>query len=277
MVREVLLLWCLQALVTPGDGLVDSSFRFGMRQMGSIAGTTLIRMLKLDSGIESSAVDIEQPSTFHVLGTKVGDGLPGYLAAVLLTFALVHVPPVSPCWATEPAIGWDSATQRLKACSVKSNCVSSNFNEPPNRYISPLRTVAGRQVAFDRAVKDLTSNSNKASFSVIEVRPKDFYIHLSTPGTSPGSLDDIEITFTDDDIANVRCEARTTLPPPPFCLQKNCINGNMDQRRRIEAVSSTVLGLPPVDFQRMKEESKWSPIFFNSDRVPDMVDYDDFE
>lgn len=100
--------------------------------------------------------------------------------------------------------------------------------------------------------------------------PQDFYIHLTTPGTAPGSLDDLELIFpADGDIVNIRCEARVTLPPPPFCIRKNCINGNIDQRRRVEELGLGI-GLPPADEREMKEEAKWTPIFFNSDRVPGM-------
>uniref|UniRef100_A0A6T8H401 Uncharacterized protein n=1 Tax=Proboscia inermis TaxID=420281 RepID=A0A6T8H401_9STRA len=180
--------------------------------------------------------------------------------------------------------GYDVVTQRLKSCPAKSNCVSSTYMEPPNRYVSPLE-ITDREIAFERAVRDVTTNSNVGNqnqntkvlpFAVADIVPKNYYIHLTTPGTAPGSLDDIELVFTDGDIVNVRCEARVTLPPPPFCIQKNCINGNMDQRRRLEGVSSAVLGLQGADQQRMMDTAKWSPIFFNSDRVPTGVEYDDF-
>eukprot|EP00978_Attheya_sp_CCMP212_P048365 scaffold510312_cov55-Attheya_sp.AAC.2 len=145
--------------------------------------------------------------------------------------------------------------------------------EPPNRYMSPLLIVNDRDVLFQRAVRDLNRNENSYSQKVTEFVPKDFYIHLTVPGTAPNSLDDIELLYTDGGIVNVRCEARVTLPPPPFCIKKNCINGNMDQRRRVEQVAQ-ILGLPPAD-QKQMEGAKWTPIFFNSDRVPDMLDYDD--
>ena len=123
------------------------------------------------------------------------------------------------------------------------------------------------------------------------------YIHVTVPGTAPNSLDDIELFFTVDDSAdnlvfgglettgstpatttatlvNIRCEARVTLPPRPFCVRTNCINGNMDQRDRLAHVQS-VLGLPAADESRMKEQAKWTPIFFNSDKVPSWDDEED--
>eukprot|EP00587_Corethron_hystrix_P012603 CAMPEP_0113302370 /NCGR_PEP_ID=MMETSP0010_2-20120614/3211_1 /TAXON_ID=216773 ORGANISM="Corethron hystrix, Strain 308" /NCGR_SAMPLE_ID=MMETSP0010_2 /ASSEMBLY_ACC=CAM_ASM_000155 /LENGTH=185 /DNA_ID=CAMNT_0000156149 /DNA_START=319 /DNA_END=876 /DNA_ORIENTATION=+ /assembly_acc=CAM_ASM_000155 len=167
---------------------------------------------------------------------------------------------------------------RLKPCSKNSNCVSSNYLEPPNRYVSPLKILNDRDVAFQRAVRDLQKNGSDGaapSVAVLEIDAKKYYIHLAVPGTSLGSLDDLELVFPPDaGIVNVRCEARVTLPPPPFCVKKNCINGNMDQRRRVEALGVRVLGLPPAD-QRQMMDAKWTPIFFNSDKVPDMVDYYD--
>ena len=164
-----------------------------------------------------------------------------------------------------------SKVVRLKSCSPTSNCVSSNYLEPPNRYVSPLKIVNDRDIAFQRAVREL--QKREGDFTIAEVIAKDYYIHLTTPSKTPGSYDDIELAFPDNgDIVNMRCEARVTLPPPPFCVKKNCINGNMDQRKRLEDLTY-ILGLPPAD-QKQMQGAKWTPIFFNSDRVPGF--YDDY-
>lgn len=169
--------------------------------------------------------------------------------------------------------------------------MSSNYAEPPNSYVAPFSIAGGddRSAAFQRVVDDVSPTSpagvgtgagttgarrlltsRLSTVRVAEVIPTDFYIHLTTPGTAPGSLDDLELVFPEDgSIVNVRCDARVVLPPPPFCIRKNCINGNMDQRRRVEELSLG-LGLSPVDQREMREEAKWTPIFFHSDRVPDM-------
>jgi len=151
----------------------------------------------------------------------------------------------------------------LKSCEPQSNCVSSNYKEPPNRYVSPLKIVNDRDVAFQRAVRDLKEANHDVS--IVEIAPKDYFIHVTVPGTAPNSLDDIELKFLEG-IINVRCESRVTLPPPPFCIQKNCINGNMDQRTRISRIAYA-LGLPPSDREQM-QGAVWTPIFLNSDRVP---------
>ena len=96
-------------------------------------------------------------------------------------------------------------------------------------------------------------------------------MHLTVPGTAPASVDDIELQFAEG-VVNVRCEARVTLPPPPFCVKKNCINGNMDQRSRVERMGLR-LGLPTSHAEAM-QGAKWTPIFFNSDRVPGFDDDD---
>ena len=116
---------------------------------------------------------------------------------------------------------------------------------------------------------------------VVEIRPRETYIHMTVPGTSVGSLDDVEILFAGENnknneeedegiLVHLRCQARVTLPPPPFCLKKNCINGNMDQRTRVDAIAR-ILGLPSADQEAM-QSAKWTPIFFNSDRVPGFDD-----
>eukprot|EP00543_Licmophora_paradoxa_P012090 CAMPEP_0202464268 /NCGR_PEP_ID=MMETSP1360-20130828/61411_1 /ASSEMBLY_ACC=CAM_ASM_000848 /TAXON_ID=515479 /ORGANISM="Licmophora paradoxa, Strain CCMP2313" /LENGTH=199 /DNA_ID=CAMNT_0049087517 /DNA_START=32 /DNA_END=631 /DNA_ORIENTATION=- len=181
-----------------------------------------------------------------------------------------------PCFG---ATGYDPNQVRLKSCEPNTNCVSSGFNEPPNRYLSPLRIVNDREEAFRRAIRDITAEASKnsASIQIVEVLPRDFYIHLTVPGTAPASFDDVELLFRDDGIVNLRGEARVTLPPPPFCIKKNCINGNMDQRERIEKIAR-LLGLPPADQAQMQKGAKWTPIFFNSDRVPGFYDdYDDYD
>lgn len=158
---------------------------------------------------------------------------------------------------------------RLNACDTNSNCVSSNYREPPNRYISSFKIVNQPEVAFQRAVRDLKLQ-NSEGISIVDIVPSANYIHLTVPGTAPSSLDDIDLVFTNDNIVNVRCQARVTLPPPPFCIRKNCINGNMDQRSRIEKLGY-VLGLPSADRDEM-QGAKWTPIFLNSDRVPGFDD-----
>lgn len=164
----------------------------------------------------------------------------------------------------------ETAVGRLQPCPYESNCVSSNYLEPPNRYVSPLTTFRDRETGFSRAVRDLKNADSTAK--VVEILPRQYYIHATVPGTAKGSLDDVEILFSSDGdtndggIVHLRCQARVTLPPPPFCLKKNCINGNMDQRTRIDSIART-LGLPAADQERM-QSAKWTPIFFNSDRVP---------
>lgn len=209
----------------------------------------------------------------------------------------VAAPPVSLGLAVSPSTNDDegidasfnsNSIARLKACPAESNCVSSNYGEPPNRYFSPLSTFRDSETAFARAVQDLRAaeaSSSSTKIKVVEVLPRQRYLHLTVPGTAAGSLDDIEIVFAGNDsdgskdnasgnannIVHLKCVARVTLPPPPFCLQKNCINGNMDQRRRLDGVSQ-ILGLPSADQYPMQQSAKWSPIFFNADKVPGFDD-----
>ena len=181
-----------------------------------------------------------------------------------------------PSWASdEYYYGPINNNVPLASCSAESNCVSSNYLEPPNRYISPLKLVKDRDIAFRQAVRDISAAGKDATsqmINLVKVDPNNYYIHLAVPGTALHSEDDIELVFTADGTVNLKCQAQVTLPPPPFCLKKNCINGNMDQRLRLESISRNTLGLPFVDDDLMKEDSKWTPIFFNSDRVPHFDD-----
>ena len=138
-----------------------------------------------------------------------------------------------------------SPPPQLRSCAQDTNCVLSYYLELPNCYISPLLSRQWPKVSFQQALRDL---SQYKQAKVIEsIVPKDgarefYYIHMALPGTAPNSLDDIELFFERDDsnvnynsnddttatIVNLRCQARVTLPPPPFCVRRNCINGNMD-------------------------------------------------
>jgi uncharacterized protein (DUF1499 family) len=203
-------------------------------------------------------------------------GLQATARAAMATITLVAVQLGHPLGESGAKVGYVPSSDinqipRLRSCEPNTNCVSSGYLEPPNRYMSPLRTLSDKETAYRRAVRDLSTLNEK-----VEAISKDSYLHIEVPGTAPGSFDDVELLFTDKGIVNLRCEARVTLPPPPFCLKKNCINGNMDQRTRVEEISR-VLGLPSADSERMKETAKWTPIFFNSDRVPDMLEYDDYQ
>ena len=184
-------------------------------------------------------------------------------AAAFISLLLLSDPQIQ-------VIDTPTVQRRLEICNSQSNCVSSNYREPPNRYISPFRILNEPDVAFQRAVRDLKNNNGGDSATIVEIAPKENYIHLTVPGTSPSSLDDIELIFSPE-VVNVKCEARVTLPPPPFCIKKNCINGNMDQRSRVERLGR-LLGLPPNDVEEMRDEAKWTPIFLNSDKVPGFDD-----
>uniref|UniRef100_A0A7S4J6Z4 Uncharacterized protein n=1 Tax=Odontella aurita TaxID=265563 RepID=A0A7S4J6Z4_9STRA len=212
-------------------------------------------------------------------------------SAVLQGTGVTSPPPCGAATGYVPSDPSSGAPARLGRCDPGGNCVSSYFLEPPNRYVSPFRTLKtdGEEAVFRRAVRDVSAAASAAGGStgsalgpigVAEAVPRDRYLHLTVPGTSPGSVDDLELLFPsasigsgdDGGIVQVRCEARVTLPVPPFCLRKNCINGNMDQRTRVEELGRNVLGLPPADRERMEKGSKWTPIFFNSDRVPGFDD-----
>ena len=237
------------------------------QKMGSAAlGSLLLLSDSAPSDVSSAAAMSQQQQLVSVAPSSLqspyqGDFLSGKspLPFGFDSFLMVSTP--------------DDQPKILRQCAADTNCVSSNFKEPPNRYLSPLKIVKDQDKAFQQAVRDLNEYSKEVNeLSIAEIDPKNYYIRLTVPGTAPNSLDDIELWFTDAGIVNLRAQARVTLPPPPFCIQKGCINGNMDQRTRVERISK-ILGLPSMDRERM-QQAKWTPIFFNSDRVPGFDEYE---
>lgn len=239
-------------------------------------------MLTPTSGTNASAKGWKTDQGSNPLDSLVSHALRRFVSSVFLAASLLQMEPSSFHVAIADT-GWNGS--RLQPCPYESNCVSSNYLEPPNRYLSPLQSQRPKEAAFASAVRDLSTTSTPG-ISLVESSPKTFYIHLTVPGTAPNSLDDVELVFFDDDgagsalgggsLVNLRCQSRVTLPPPPFCLKKNCINGNMDQRQRVDQIAQKVLGIPKADQTRMNDSAKWTPIFFNSDKVPgfdDELDY----
>ena len=174
---------------------------------------------------------------------------------------------------------------QLRPCAKDTNCVPSFYAEPPNRYVSPWVSRQSPNVALQRALRYLSSKDSSHLVEARSIETQDgSYIHVVVSGTAPNSYDDIELFFQgdsssenvpgDNTLINLRSEARVTLPPPPFCIRKNCINGSMDQRDRLARIQR-VVGLPAADEGRMNEQAKWTPIFFNSDKVPSWDDDDD--
>ena len=70
-----------------------------------------------------------------------------------------------------------------------------------------------------------------------------------------------------DDVATFRVAALQKGITPPWCIEKNCINGSMGQRKRILKLGER-LGWSPIDSMNLADEGRWTPIFFNTDAVP---------
>jgi uncharacterized protein (DUF1499 family) len=77
--------------------------------------------------------------------------------------------------------GGENPVGRLQPCPYESNCVSSNFLEPPNRYVSPLKTFRDRETAFARAIKDLRDAESSGKTKVVEILPRQYYLHVTVP------------------------------------------------------------------------------------------------
>jgi hypothetical protein len=70
-----------------------------------------------------------------------------------------------------------------------------------------------------------------------------------------------------DDVATFRVAALQKGITPPWCVEKGCINGSMNQRKRILKLGER-LGWSPIDSTNLADEGRWTPIFFNTDAVP---------
>eukprot|EP00957_Ditylum_brightwellii_P072456 5506350-Ditylum_brightwellii.AAC.1 len=116
-----------------------------------------------------------------------------------------------------------------------------------------------------------------AGLHIVQIIPKEYYIHETVSmKPPPGSLDDVELFFTDGEIVNIKCNAQVALPPPTFCIKTSCINTKQDQNKQLKEVGY-LLELPPLGQKHMQEGARLPPIFFNADCVPDMLEYDDFD
>ena len=164
------------------------------------------------------------------------------LAAAALSLALALAPPTAP-----PA---------LKPCKGESDCISSNGLEAPNHFQAPLAFAPKtRDKAFTDAVGLLRDD---AACTVVDDAAR--YIQARCGG------DNVELLLRDD-VVTFRVAAVTKGITPPWCVEKGCINGSMNQRKRILRLGER-LGWSPVDSTNLQDEGRWTPIFFNTDAVP---------
>lgn len=169
-------------------------------------------------------------------------------AALTLTLALSTTPTqLAPPTQLTPPVS-------LRLCRTESDCISSAGKEAPNHYNAALSFAPkGKAAAFADAVKELRE-------SCVAVDDGASYVQARCGG------DVVELLLRDD-VATFRVAAETKGVTPPWCVEKGCINGSMNQRRRILALAKA-LGWSPIDSTQLEDEGRWTPIFFNTDAVP---------
>ena len=174
------------------------------------------------------------------------------LAATALSIALALAPPTAP-----PSLkALPTAPPSLKPCKGESDCISSNGLEAPNHFQAPLAFAPKtRDKAFADAVGLLRDD---AACTVVDDASR--YIQARCGG------DNVELLLRDD-VVTCRVAAVTKGITPPWCIEKNCINGSMGQRKRILKLGER-LGWSPIDSTNLQDEGRWTPIFFNTDAVP---------
>mmetsp|Transcript_11036 Transcript_11036/g.32934 ORF Transcript_11036/g.32934 Transcript_11036/m.32934 type:complete len:169 (+) Transcript_11036:157-663(+) len=158
-------------------------------------------------------------------------------ATVALSLALVATPP-----------------DTLPPCRGESDCISSNGREAPNHFQAPTSFAPATKAKAFQAAKSALSQCSDV------VDDSQSYLRARCEG------DVVELLLRDD-LATFRVAAVSKGVTPPWCLEKNCINGSMQQRRRILALAKA-LGWSPVDSTNLEDEGRWTPIFFNTDAVP---------
>lgn len=148
------------------------------------------------------------------------------------------------------------APKALKPCRGESDCISSAGTESPNHFQAPLALGAGGRAAAYRGAVGALREAGCAVRGDAAT-----YVVASCPDG-----DDVELLLRDD-VATFRAAARRKGLTPPWCTEKNCINGSMAQRKRVLALGAK-LGWSPIDATNMEDEGRWTPIFFNTDAVP---------
>ncbi|KAJ1457018.1 hypothetical protein M885DRAFT_615927 [Pelagophyceae sp. CCMP2097] len=143
----------------------------------------------------------------------------------------------------------------IKPCFGEHDCVSSNGLEAPNHFAAPLAFTSSRSAAANAAASLLRGRGCAVEADAFAVR-------------ASCDRDDYEIVVREDKLATFRVSARSKSAfVSPWCIKKGCINGNMPQRNAILELAAQ-LGWSPSDSTEMEDDSKWTPIFFNTDAVP---------
>lgn len=123
------------------------------------------------------------------------------ICSMVISGMLISCPLGAHPWIAIADTGWDRSTYRLLPCPYESNCVSSNYQESPNCYMSPLRTQKRPIVAFSNAICDLSTSqtTTTTTTTIVDSQNQNLYIHLTVFGMAPNSLDDIEVVFVPKD------------------------------------------------------------------------------
>lgn len=88
----------------------------------------------------------------------------------------------------------------------------------------------------------------------------EFHVYELSLGAATGKADwdVLEVWLREDQIALFRMESDVTLPNPPGCFFKNCING--PRTRGHAAAFQARLGWPSLETD---EEKGWKPLFLH--------------
>eukprot|EP00670_Eutreptiella_braarudii_P009367 CAMPEP_0174310854 /NCGR_PEP_ID=MMETSP0810-20121108/3327_1 /TAXON_ID=73025 ORGANISM="Eutreptiella gymnastica-like, Strain CCMP1594" /NCGR_SAMPLE_ID=MMETSP0810 /ASSEMBLY_ACC=CAM_ASM_000659 /LENGTH=392 /DNA_ID=CAMNT_0015418905 /DNA_START=30 /DNA_END=1208 /DNA_ORIENTATION=- len=175
-----------------------------------------------------------------------------------------------------PQSAWspDQSVPRLSMCpSGGAGCVSSNALEPPNASVAPLLwpRLLSRMEAFQAALQAVESEQ---SLQLVRADPQVGYLRFQA--MEGGEMQIAEVAFGDEETRTVmlRCERESMerplalKAPPPFCVTPGCINGASRQRTVLKAFQEAV-GWRSADEFAFSSEARWTPLFFNEDRVPD--------
>ena len=181
-------------------------------------------------------------------------------AAISSTLLALAAPWRPASAATAPATLGPTAQGSLRQCTLpptEQGCVSSSPASAPNRFLAPLRyDEISREQAYRRVRAYLSSSASPWALDAANDSPE--YLHAGS------DEEDLELRFLPDDNAvTFRLLAKRPTPMPAFCASRGCINGNADQRKRLEMLRDEVgFRSDEARFDGEKYDG-WVPIFLH--------------
>lgn len=142
---------------------------------------------------------------------------------------------------------------KLRGCSGTNPCVSTSAFQSPSRFLPPWTYIGDQKEEYF----NLRASLIRMGAQVV-AEDGERYIYATLEYDGPEDTDDLEFLFTRGKIVCFRSVSRKSVPDPPFCWWKGCINGPRN-RGRLEAIRDD-LGWTPLETD---EEKEWVPLLLH--------------